>query len=749
MFLQIIALVLLLAADLPGPASIQVAGGVLPGGILVTDGRGAGLALTVLEGKTTILSEQPGAGRNIVVSGCDVLFKECPPDSLQRVIFSTPSGHRRVLYEAGSFSGPFPAREGTFLVADNGYLLELDTDGSEVSSFFIAEDPAWAALTDDKAWLTGAPGGILVLQLDGSGADHRIPGLETTTFSRLFAGPGGGVLAVRAAGGFIILDENTEEILIDESHGLFPRWTPDGRVLYSILSEFEGPVPVSGRLESLDPALGVRAEIPSDGVPLHPLELPSGDVVFTDAMRGMIHTVHHSLLPEIESPGWRDEPEAHFDVPYMHQRWDTPDWFNGSWSCGPTSCMMTVQFYRMLPPDSIWASYPSPGHWSPWGSYIPEEYTFLGYSYNIQGVSPDSIWVPGAHGFICRQYGGAVWDYMVDFLEQHEVSSAWAGQLWSTLTAELDVGYPVVCSSNVLGSGQIILFNGYYADHTVIVNDPYGNANEPGWGSHYNGKDVLYDWPGYNNGHVEIGVSQLFYAQASIPQEADTLVDDRSMGFEKLGSSQFWHLTGSGWGGDAWWTWSTAALPDTCIGRWTPVLPGTGNYNVFVYIPPDHAAATGIYRLETISGVEEILLNQGDYSNEWAFLGTFSLDDETRLILGDYTGTGSEQIAFDAALFSPSGTGLEQGTSPPPDGGCLRGWPNPCTGSVSFTFPSHSGERTITIWDISGRLAASEHVPPGETGYLFSTENLPSGVYIARMSGPGMTAVGIMLTVVD
>ncbi|NOK62511.1 MAG: hypothetical protein GFH27_549293n245 [Chloroflexi bacterium AL-W] len=40
-------------------------------------------------------------------------------------------------------------------------------------------------------------------------------------------------------------------------------------------------------------------------------------------------------------------------VPYIHQLWSTPEWFNGSWACGPTSSVMAVAHYR-LAANRIW-----------------------------------------------------------------------------------------------------------------------------------------------------------------------------------------------------------------------------------------------------------------------------------------------------------------------------------------------------------------------------------------------------------
>ncbi len=433
-------------------------------------------------------------------------------------------------------------------------------------------------------------------------------------------------------------------------------------------------------------------------------------------------------------------PEAEIDVPWMHQRWDSPDWFNGSWSCGPSSCIMAAQYYDRLTPDSIWCSSPAPGHWSSWGRYIPEEFTFLGYTYDIPGLSPGDVWVDGAHGFICRDAGGAYWNYMCLFLEQSGLESGWAGTSWSALTSELLEQQPVVCSSTIYYSGgtygHIILFTGYYADRTVVVNDPYGDANLTGWGQSWrypSGKACLYDWPGYNNGHLEIGaVNQLFYARHEVRCEPDTLVDDLSMGFQKLGPCQFWHEEASGWDGGFWWTWATASPPDTCFAKWKPVLPWAGDYEVSVFIPPLYADAVGLYRLSTPGGTETVTLDQGDFSNEWAVLGTFPLQPGDSLYLGDFNGQGGQRIAFDAARFHP--LGLSAG---PGDGhGCLLLLTaNPCHDGIGFTLPDAlpgGAGASVTIRDAAGRIADSCPVAEGASAGRLG-EDLPPGLYFVTL----------------
>ncbi|MBN2585860.1 MAG: C39 family peptidase [Candidatus Fermentibacteraceae bacterium] len=724
----------LLLTGLPDPASVMVAVEDTPEGLLYTDGRHTGLYLQRSYGEPVVLSNEPGAGGNVLVTDGGILFKECPHNGAQRVVRTTWGGEAAVLHSGVRFSGPFRGGEDTFLFAERGRVVEMSLQGRISHEWPITGCPASAVLSGCTPLYTLESGGL-------SGMDFY----EDQCFTRLETGPEGLLLAEMSPRGFLVIDR-TGGIVIEEPEGSFPSWSAEGSVIYSTL-EYSGMEPVSGSVTEIDPFTGNRRILSRQGLPIYPLLLLDGSLTWTgeDGTLTGIDACLPSKVQHAKADTEGLEPDAHFDVAYMHQRWDTPDWFNGSWSCGPTSCVMTTQYYLRLTPDSIWASYPSPGHWSLWGNYIPVEYTFLGYTYDELGESPGGP-VPGAHGFICPD-GGAWWNLMVEFLNRHGIYSAWAGTSWSTLTGEIDSFYPVVCSSSVLGCGHIILLNGYYDDHTVVVNDPYGDANEPGWGSYYNGKDVLYDWPGYNNGHVQIGVSQLFYARAPVPSDPDTLVDDCSRGFLKYADCRYWHLTGSGFQGNAWWTYSTGAPPDTCFAEWHPELPFTGDYEVSVYIPPDRSTATGIYSVRTVSGTQDVILDQGLYSDEWVSLGVFPLGNDPYLRLGDYTGTGGQYIAFDAALFSPAGTGGGGGT--PDAGPVLEVRPNPCGGILSIYAPGLGECLTADIYDMAGRLVLHADLDGAGGTFILDTSSLCRGVYVLRAAGGGADTLSRLITVCD
>jgi len=707
-----------LTTGLPATGDCPMALAETSHGLLLTNGSGSGLWLHG-EGRTTLISSRRGSGAYALELGGSILFRECLED-YHRLVSWTPGDGLTEILRAETAYGPFPAPEGALVCLPRRVLL-IDGEGGILREWNTEPAPSTACLLEGRLLYTTDDG---LLHSDSP----PVPGTEGHVLA-VRAVPETDMAMVETADGELLFIDGNGDAVLRAGNARFPSPAPGGAVWAEL--ECRGAEAVGGRVIRTLAASG-RLDTLTRGFPAaSPLVRADGRLVCTDLRTGRIPGVDVGKLRPPEGTGRADDPEAWLDlVPYMHQRWDTPDWFNGSWSCGPTSCMMAVQYYNRLTPDSIWCSYPSPGHWSRWGEYIPELYTFLGHTYDVWGISPGNVWVQGAHGFICRDAGGAYWDYMVLWVQQHGLYSAWGGTEWSTFTSEVDQGWPMVASTtSEYTSGHILLFNGWFADHSFVCNDSYGDQNQPGWGSYYNGEDVIYDWYPYDNGHVQIHVAQLFYARDSVLAAADTLVDDYSWGFEKLGPCQYWHEVDAGYSGNAWWTYSTGAPPDTCVARWNPQLPEPGQYDVYVFIPSQRATATGTYHLQTPSGWEEAVLDQSLYSDQWVHLGAFYVGTEPVLRLGDYTGTGGEYIAFDAVRFDrvQSAVGEEDaglGT------GSLRVWPSPCRGSaVQVALPAGMPGARISVFDLSGRRVMQPETADAGTA-LLDVGRLPEGVYL-------------------
>ncbi|MEM4160608.1 MAG: C39 family peptidase [Thermoplasmata archaeon] len=210
------------------------------------------------------------------------------------------------------------------------------------------------------------------------------------------------------------------------------------------------------------------------------------------------------------------------NVPYIHQVYDTPDWFNGHWACGATSAMMAIAYYGILPHWDCNVSVPYP-HVSHWGRYICEIYTYNGYTYNIGSADPSGNIAYGGYGYITQNHWEDTKGHMAEYFVKHGLGSSvdWS-PTWAELKAEIDAGHPVVLLTSLTNAGHYVLAVGYYSNqYSVIVNDPYGNKNQ-GY-MNYNGAYVTYDWPGYNYGNANLNTVHCFiYARGTPPSPDST-----------------------------------------------------------------------------------------------------------------------------------------------------------------------------------------------------------------------------------
>jgi len=196
-------------------------------------------------------------------------------------------------------------------------------------------------------------------------------------------------------------------------------------------------------------------------------------------------------------------------VPYIHQVYDTPSDFNGSWACNATSALMCIQSYERLPIHNITCSEFNgvPEHTSPYGFYVAKEYTYNGITYN--SVYNDASGNParGGYGYVLRN--GWLQDLrngIREYISNHNLTSSEKSATIANAIAEIDAGHPFVLLNSLTIAGHYICVIGYENDgQTVIANDPFGNK-ATGYGTYGNpnGAAVRYDWPGYNHGHSNL-----------------------------------------------------------------------------------------------------------------------------------------------------------------------------------------------------------------------------------------------------
>ena len=430
------------------------------------------------------------------------------------------------------------------------------------------------------------------------------------------------------------------------------------------------------------------------------------------------------------------------DVPYLHQVYDTPGWFDGNWACAPTTAMMAIAYYRKLPFWDCWCSMPY-GHTSHFGRYVCERYHYREVDYNLQADDPGGTPAMGGYGYMWYN-GYSPHSRIANYMSYHNIVSWTADSpTWDETLAEINAGYPYCMCVLLTTAGHLVLAVGQVSNwHTLIFNDPYGNKNQ-GY-MNYNGKYARYDWPGYNNGYANLNqVAWCAGAEGSWEPPSDTIVDDLQFedGFylhtDAPSTMAYWWDALSGFRGHMWWTYSTAAATDTCYATWTPNLPQSDAYEVFVYIPAVNAGATSArYVVYYNGGNQTVVINQANYSSQWVSLGTYDFNTSGSYVyLGDGTGIQGQHLGFDAVRWSYQGTGVNEFNAQNKNSVVPK--LNPVKDNIAFTINLSTAQIVeISLYDNTGR-----HVYTYNRGILnaglhnikINTSHLSAGVYILKV----------------
>ncbi|MFH1213758.1 MAG: T9SS type A sorting domain-containing protein [Candidatus Neomarinimicrobiota bacterium] len=356
------------------------------------------------------------------------------------------------------------------------------------------------------------------------------------------------------------------------------------------------------------------------------------------------------------------------NVPYLHQVYDVPNWFWGYYACAPTTAAMLLAYYNILPVWSTNCSNPSV-HTSRWGRYICEEYYYREVDYSYSSSPNGHTAGKGGYGYMWGT-GGSPNSCMANYYRNHGLttSQTWpSGDLsptWSTATSEIANGFPFTMCVWLTSSGHLILAKGVVAGkHSLVFNDPYGNRNTPGYPS-YDGAGATYDWPGYNEGNVNLayagtGIPWCIAAHYTVPTVSDSLIDDLNLaqGFNLKtvppASMAYWKdkKTG-GYYSHFWYTSSrTPAGTDVCAAEWAPQIERVGLYEISVYIPVMSGLTTNaLYHIRTSAGDSTMTIDQNINQGSWVSLGRHYYDagNGNVVYLGDGTGESGKSVAFDA-----------------------------------------------------------------------------------------------------
>jgi len=186
---------------------------------------------------------------------------------------------------------------------------------------------------------------------------------------------------------------------------------------------------------------------------------------------------------------------VNYNVYYIHQLWDTGNSFNGGWACGPTSSTMAVTFWNKLGKHPIKTDQPTP-HMNDYGWYVSNQYKSNQTSYVFNRMQNDAsgknAW--GAYG-TCTE-DGAAWAWRMQlFCEKHGLTTKFYDTAtFSAIQTALNAKHLIILSTQLSSVGHIILIRGFDGNN-LMVNDPYGDANQPNWGKADNGGNVKYTWP--------------------------------------------------------------------------------------------------------------------------------------------------------------------------------------------------------------------------------------------------------------
>ncbi len=198
------------------------------------------------------------------------------------------------------------------------------------------------------------------------------------------------------------------------------------------------------------------------------------------------------------------------DVPYVHQVYDVPEWFDGRYSCGPTSIVMVLAYWKVIEPWPFEASMPYK-HTSEYGRYVCCIFKVGDFVFDKGEVDASRKTKGyGVHGFTYIPGAGMSWQKAVDLFKIFGFQSYIDySPTFEELKREIDNGYPVLLSTQLTKAGHIVVAVGYTPDGCIIVNDPAGDKNRGSYFNYY-GKQVVYDWPGVNKGHVNLNKVKAF-----------------------------------------------------------------------------------------------------------------------------------------------------------------------------------------------------------------------------------------------
>ncbi len=752
-------------------------------GIIFSDHLTGGLFRAIGNSITTI-SDRPGSEMYFSLSSDKTLvgFKEIDDQGKQQpVIYNVKNNIKTTLHSGSSRVGQVSfSNDGTiaFTVEQELYIL----NGSSTRKFDlgtysnlapISPNGNFAVYNDDadQLWIINLNSGVSTKFTDGK-ASYFLPQWS----------PDGSQLLYSSLRGNLFTYSLSTKKINELCEGFSPSWMDNETVLfYQKQSDTEQLISSDLYTMNINNRKKQQITFMNDCVEVDPSFDPQTQTIYySDVKRKGIYSRQFSVTEnnagnETNVLSYEKIPDAtkqinstksinraqktaavYFEMPYVHQVWDTPDWYNGHSACGATSSIMVIAYYNIVPKWNVWCSasvsgsVSSPGHYSPYGNYVCEQYTYREYPYSAMATDPNGKASYGGYGFM---WTGSYSPHSrtVDYYTYHGLSATLydsVTSIFETIISNIDAGYPFTFCNGLTTAGHIVVINGYDVNNrTLIVNDPYGNKNSGVYPS-LNGKGVKYDWPGYNNGYKNFNVA---YWGVGVKfkkiQTADSLVDDSHLdkGFfmntAAPSSLVRWSDKKNGGYNSHYW-WTRTKLSDTCYATWTANLAYDGPYEVFAYIPMSEATAAE-YKVTATDGIHDVIVNQKNIKSDWLSLGTFPFTkgNSASVRLGDGSDTVKQAIVFDAVKWSYRGAQPTLVAEKQMIANSFllgQNYPNPFNPAtvINYQLPM-TNHVSLKLYDVVGREVAAivnEVKEAGKYSVAFDGSHLSSGLYFYKLT---------------
>ncbi|MCC6396497.1 MAG: C39 family peptidase [Bacteroidetes bacterium] len=647
---------------------------------------------------------------------------------------------------------------GEDLVITNGLTAERYGLGTYANIAPVSADARFVAYNDidDQLWLMDLGGGNRACITD------RSSGFFAPVWS-----PSGSRLVYSTLHGILSVYDLASKRTYRLGPGSNPSWTPDSHTLLFHRTISERDVVVASDIYSIayDGSNERCLTETTDEFAMDPSVTPDGRAVLfhtctsrevrVQSLDGTVPLLKGAVARIASAGGLTFRPSvpsaapasvSALDIPYVHQVYDTPDWFNGHWACAPTQAIMVLAYYHVLPPWVISCSWPS-RHSTSWGNYVASPYRFKGIDFVSAAEDPNGVNGQGGYGYMWTG-SGSPHTRMAEYYRTHGFSATQTeGTAYSTAAADISAGYPFSMCVLLTTSGHLVLAHGFGAEaHTLVFNDPYGNKNQGYMNAA--GKNVLYDWPGYNNGYQNLTqVAWCISTRYTALAVADTVVDDLqfSSGFTlnnaPPASMSAWRDLNRGFQGHLWYTLTTAGPVDTFFAEWRPVLPAEGDYDVQAFIELSNATDAR-YEITHAGGRDSAFINQKLISKNWVSLGVFHFNagEGGAVRLGHRSSVADQEIVFDAVRWvrvAPTHAQPEEGGSVGMAFALDQNYPNPFNPStrLRYSLPNAALVR-LEILNTLGQIVAvlrNGAALPGSYVQEWAPGPMASGIYFARL----------------